>query len=170
MRCLAGSQSRNRRKLLEGSNGISFLFVCLKKIPNRHTFMGTLHEIKSRETSAQATKFAVLDGVGEGGRLSFVFLSVCCLKIDAAVMVINSMGVIQFMNLRLEKLLGYTKEILGRNVSFIMPEPYASSHDSYVRSYLKAGTPKVIGRGGRVVVAKHANGSVVPIHLEVCKV
>ena len=77
-------------------------------------------------------------------------------------MVINSAGVIQFMNSRMEKLLGYTKEMLGRNVSSMMPEPYSSSHDSFLRSYLKSGKPKVIGRGGRVVVAKHANGSIVP--------
>lgn len=85
-------------------------------------------------------------------------------------MVINSAGVIQFMNSRMEKLLGYTKEMLGRNVSSMMPEPYSSSHDSFLRSYLKSGKPKVIGRGGRVVVAKHANGSIVPVHLEVDEV
>jgi PAS domain S-box-containing protein len=83
------------------------------------------------------------------------------------VLVINSAGVMQFMNARLEKLLGYNKDILGRNISCIMPEPYSSAHDTYLRSYLRAGAPKVIGRGGRVVVAKHANGSVVPIQLEV---
>ncbi len=120
-----------------------------KKASGRHTFMGTLHEIKSRDVGQSGTKFAVLDGISE------------------AVLVINSAGVMQFMNARMEKLLGYTKEILGRNVSTIMPEPYASSHDSFIRSYLKTGLPKVMGRGGRIVVAKHANGSVVPISLEV---
>ncbi len=120
-----------------------------KKSSGRHTFMGTLHEIRSRDMNATSAKFAVLDGISD------------------AVLVINSAGVMQFMNARLEKLLGYNKEILGRNISGIMPEPYSSAHDTYLRSYLKAGTPKVIGRGGRVVVAKHANGSVVPIQLEV---
>ncbi len=80
---------------------------------------------------------------------------------------INSAGIMQFMNVKMEALLGYTKEILGRNISSIMPEPYAGNHDSYLRNYLKSGTPKIIGRGGRIVVAKHANGSVVPVHLEV---
>ena len=120
-----------------------------KKASGRHTFMGTLHEIKSRDVGAQTAKFAVLDGIND------------------AVLVINSSGVMQFMNARMEALLGYTKEILGRNISSIMPEPYSSNHDSYLRNYLKSGTPKIIGRGGRIVVAKHANGSVVPVHLEV---
>ena len=120
-----------------------------KKVTGRHTFMGTLHEIKSRETSSQTAKFAVLDGVQE------------------AVLVINSQGIMQFMNGRMEKLLGYNKEILGRNINNIMPEPYSSAHDGYLRSYLKSGVPKIIGKGGRIVVAKHLNGSVTPVHLEV---
>jgi len=123
-----------------------------KKASGRHTFMGTLHEIKSRETSIQSEKFAVLDGVQE------------------AILVINSTGVMQFMNGRMEKLLGYNKDVIGRNVSFIMPEPYSSAHDSYLRNYLKSGTPKIIGKGGRIVTPKHANGSVLPVHLEVDEV
>ena len=123
-----------------------------KKSSGRHTFMGTLHEIKSRETSVQSEKFAVLDGIQE------------------AIMVINSTGTIQFMNGRMEKMLGYGKDSIGRNINTMMPEPYSSAHDSYLRNYLKSGTPKIIGRGGRVVTPKHANGSVLPVHLEVDEV
>lgn len=120
-----------------------------KKASGRHTFMGTLHQIQQRETSAHTTKFAVLDGIPE------------------AVIVVSSNSVIQFMNAKMEKLLGYNAEFLGRDVREIMPEPYASSHDSYMRNYLKSGVPKIIGKGGRIVVAKHSNGSVQPVHLEV---
>jgi sensor histidine kinase regulating citrate/malate metabolism len=57
-----------------------------------------LHEIKSRETPSSA-RFAVLDGIQD------------------AVVVVNSQGVVQFMNARTEKMLGYNQTYLGRNVS-----------------------------------------------------
>lgn len=123
-----------------------------KKASGRHTFMGTLHEIKTRDLRnglSSQSRFAILDTLAD------------------AAMVINSQGAIQFLNVRMEKLLGYAKDVLGKNVSSIMPEPYSSNHDQYLRNFFKSGQPKIIGRGGRIVVAKHANGSVIPVHLEV---
>lgn len=38
-------------------------------------------------------------------------------------------------------------EVLGQNVSLLMPEPHARAHDQYLTRYLKTGTPQVIGYG-----------------------
>ena len=120
-----------------------------QKYSGRHTFMGTVHEIKSRDLEATKEKFVVLDAIEE------------------AAIVIDTNGIVQFQNEKMERLLGYSAEIVGRNIKEIMPEPYASHHDSYVRNYLKSGKQKVIGLGGRIVVAKDHSGSVIPVQLEV---
>lgn len=127
--------------------GLVFTSSC---VLNRHTFLGSLHEIKSRDASTQNARFAVLDGIQD------------------AILVINAQGVVQFSNARLEKLLGVTAgSLLGKNVSTLMPEPYSSSHDGYIQHYLKVGKAKIIGKGGRIVVALHSSGGLVPVHLEV---
>ena len=44
------------------------------------------------------------------------------------------------MNGAAVKMFGYTPgEMIGQNVSMLMPEPYADEHDEYVARYLKTG-------------------------------
>jgi len=72
------------------------------------------------------------------------------------------------MNRSSEALLMFkTETLLGQNVNLIMPEPYASRHDGYIRNYLKAGKSNIIGTAGRLVAAKSGKGSLIPILLEV---
>ena len=123
-----------------------------KKSSGRHTYMGSLHQVESRGNDISSV-FTSLDGV-----------PLPCMSIDAR-------GTIMFMNGMIEKLLGYkANELIGQNVACMMPEPYASNHSSFLRNYMKSGTPKVIGKGGRIVVAKAGNGSVLPVLLEVDEV
>lgn len=90
--------------------------------------------------------------------------------VDAAVdaiIVIDAKGVIQLFSGSAERLFGYAAaEVLGRNVSVLMPEPMAHEHDGYVQAFIRSRQPHVIGRGRNVVGLKK-NGDTFPMHLSV---
>ncbi|MBF0554248.1 MAG: PAS domain S-box protein [Nitrospirae bacterium] len=66
-----------------------------------------------------------------------------------------------------EKIFGYLPgEVIGRNVNILMPEPFHSNHDQYVRKYLETGVRKVMEQVVRVK-AKRKNGEIFDIDLSV---
>ncbi|WP_342343625.1 PAS domain S-box protein [Methylocella tundrae] len=84
-----------------------------------------------------------------------------------AMIVIDSRGVMRSFSSTAERLFGYTaEEILGRNVSILMPSPYREQHDSYLDRYIATGERRVIGLG-RVVVGLRRDGSTFPMELSV---
>lgn len=85
----------------------------------------------------------------------------------AAIITIDERGAIQHANRAVRKIFGYEPEqLLGRNVSVLMPSPYAEEHDRYLSRYLETGEARIIGIG-RNVRGKRADGTTFPMHLAV---
>jgi PAS domain S-box-containing protein len=83
------------------------------------------------------------------------------------IIVIDARGRIEAFNAAAERMFGYTEsEIVGRNVSVLMPEPHQSHHDGYIDHYLKTGEKRIIGIG-RAVNGMRRDGHVFPVHLSV---
>ena len=85
------------------------------------------------------------------------------------IVTIDHNGIIQSFNPAAERLFGYSAtEVIGRNVSILMPEPHRSHHDGYIRHYQRTREPRIIGQG-REVTACHRNGSTIDIRLGVAE-
>lgn len=122
---------------------MSFLFRLLRNTDARLLAQQT--ELHKTEALQQAIFDTAIDGI----------------------IVIGERGLIELVNPAFEKIFGYrSDEVLGRNVSMLMPEPDRSAHDSYMQSYLEKGERKIIGIG-REVLGQRKDGSVFPMDLAV---
>lgn len=85
------------------------------------------------------------------------------------VIVIDDKGVIQSFSPAAERIFQYTaNEVVGQNVSVLMPDPYRLEHDGYLANYLQGAEPKVLGRT-REMEGLRKDGEVFPIDLSVGK-
>lgn len=84
-----------------------------------------------------------------------------------AMIVIDDQGKILSFSAAAERLFGYSEaELLGANVSALMPSPDRDRHDGYIARYLATGEKRIIGIG-RVVFAQRKDGSTFPMELSI---
>jgi len=84
-----------------------------------------------------------------------------------AMIVIDDQGSIVSFSAAAERLFGYAEaEVVGSNVSRLMPSPDRERHDGYIRRYLETGEKRIIGIG-RVVFAERRDGSTFPMELSI---
>ncbi|MBP7064539.1 EAL domain-containing protein [Ferrovibrio sp.] len=101
------------------------------------------------DASAGETLRVLLDTMGEG------------------VLVIDRHGTIVSMSAVGAGLFGYDPlDLVGQNVRILMPEPFRTGHDSYIRNYLNTKRAKILGLG-RDTLGRKKTGEIFPIHLSV---
>ena len=106
-----------------------------------------LLDIAADQTRDQMS--AILDTVAEG------------------VITTDSTGHIESYNRVAGDIFGYTEaEALGRNISFLMPEPYRTEHDGYLARYAATGQARIIGTR-REVQGRRKDGTEFPLEISI---
>lgn len=83
---------------------------------------------------------------------------------------IDDKGIVQSYNKACERIFGYgANEVIGQNVSMLMPDEHAVRHDGYLESYKATGVGKIIGVG-RELEGRRKNGAHFPLELSVAEV
>ncbi len=148
-----GREVRGRRK--DGSTFPLHLSVGRMEIDGRPAFTGILHDLSPRVEIEEALRKSeerlrsIVESAADG------------------IIVIDDRGTIQAFNPSAERLFGYRPdEVLGRNVSMLMPSPDRERHDGYIHHYLTTGEQRIIGIG-REVTGLRKDGTTFPVHLSV---
>jgi len=86
------------------------------------------------------------------------------------IITIDERGLIETINPAACGLFGYLpEEIIGKNISFLMPAPDRDQHDEYIRRYQHTGVPHIIGIG-REVTGLRKDKTTFPFRLGVSEV
>ena len=118
------------------------------------TIVQDITERKRAEASRRASEYTVRDIIN---------------NLNAGIITINEQGIIETFNPGAEKIFGYAKaEIIGRNVSILMPRSDRGNHSRYLQNYFRTGHAKIIGRG-RELDAQRKDGTEFPIFLSLAE-
>ncbi|MBI4871611.1 MAG: CHASE3 domain-containing protein [Candidatus Riflebacteria bacterium] len=89
---------------------------------------------------------------------------------QVAIIATDRQGNVTLFSPGAEKIFGHSRtDAVGRNVSFLMPEPYRSKHDGFVRRYLETGIRRALGLTLEVV-GQRKDGTAVPLDLTLSEV
>ena len=87
-----------------------------------------------------------------------------------AIITIDEHGIVESANPAVERLFGYPPaDLIGRNVSILMPSPHRERHDEYIARYLRTGEARVIGIG-RELEGLRRDGTTFPLELALSEV
>jgi len=110
--------------------------------------LSSFREMQQQVYTRELRLSAILDNASEG------------------IITINDEGVVENFNNAAETLFGYqANEVIGRNVSLLMPHPTRDEHDGYIRRYLESREPRVIGNEINVN-AQRKDGTIFPMSIK----
>ncbi|MDF3036196.1 MAG: domain S-box protein, partial [Paucimonas sp.] len=119
--------------------------------------MATVHDVTRRREARAALEESE-------ARMRAIFET----AVDA-IITIDEKGIIDRANPAAERLFGYSEaELIGHNVSMLMPSPYRERHDGYLEHYRNTGQKKIIGIG-REVAGQRKDGTTFPMDLAVAE-
>jgi PAS domain S-box-containing protein/diguanylate cyclase (GGDEF)-like protein len=132
---------------------------------------------KPRYTGKKVTQvFGALEDITEQYRLLeteynyAAYLTAILDNLNDVVVTIDTSGTIITANKTMSTIFGYEPdEIMGQDVSILMPDPYAKYHSEFLNHYLETGRAKIIGVG-RELPGLHKSGRVFPIELSLSEV
>jgi PAS domain S-box-containing protein len=118
-------------------------------------FVGIVHDLTERERIGKALR--------EGAaRLKAVVET----AVDGVIL-IDARGRVLMFNPACERLFKLqAHEIIGQNVKMLMPAPYRTEHDGYLKNFHQTRVRKIIGIG-REVTGQRKDGSIFPMDLSV---
>jgi len=86
------------------------------------------------------------------------------------IITIDEFGTIEAFNPAAQRLFGYMKsEVIGQNVSLLMPSPDREAHDTYLLNYTVSGRSRP-GLSGREVQGLRKTGEVFPLEIAVSEI
>lgn len=98
------------------------------------------------------------------------YLRLLIANVVDAIIIIDTRGIIETFNHAAEHIFGYgEQEVLGQNLSMLMPEPHRAAHDGYLNDYEKRGEGRVLEQN-RELVGVRRNGETFTIELRVSEI
>src|SRR5262245_59726855 len=92
-----------------------------------------LQQIRELETAQHSD--ALADLRDSEGRLHAILRT----AVEGIITIVER-GIVETINPAAEKIFGWSAtEIVGRNVSCLMPAPHSREHDSYMQNYIRGG-------------------------------
>lgn len=83
------------------------------------------------------------------------------------IITIDIHGIVRSVNPAVTRIFGYpVEEVVGRNISMLMPAPHQAAHDGYLDNYCRTGVAHIIGTG-REVEGLHQNGELIALDLTI---
>ncbi len=87
-----------------------------------------------------------------------------------AIITIDEKGIVKSFNIAAEKIFDYSSsEVIGQNISMLMPTPDRDEHDQYIQNYISTGEAKIIGIG-REVAGLSKDGNLIFLELAVSSI
>jgi PAS domain S-box-containing protein len=87
-------------------------------------------------------------------------------NVPSGIFTIDKSAAILSANLATTRIFGYSaEELIGKNISMLMPEPDCREGQGCIANYLRAGQSTILGGGLREAVGQHKTGSQIPLEL-----